>query len=294
MSLKPTASGNVSMGRKTLKWAAALIALSPASAIAEDLPLSGYSPMLAREPVYNLSRFYVGANAGVGWSSSRSAFFSRGQLGYDFRSGAFVVADAQKNESRRQVEMDAALIVLAAPVKIRGAFDETNPWAFGGLASIAAEKLPPAAANLAQRLARMGADRLMRDALLGPNGALSTGNATRSLAELGVVVQGVNDPPAADESADADSSPATRRPIESYPLSAAALADQQKRTVRYGVADAATNGGINAVAGANLMAAAPPAGERSHAFDASEGTRLDPLLNTTYDLNYAKVVPLLK
>ena len=287
MSLKPTASGNVSMGRKTLVWAAALIAISRASAIAEDLPLSGYSraPMLAREPVYNLSRFYVGANAGVGWSSSRSAFFRGGQLGYDFRSGAFVVADTQKNESRRrQVEMDAALIVVAAPVKIRGAFDETT-WAFGGLASITAEKLPPAAATLAQHLARMGADRLMRDALLGPNGALSAGNATKSLAELGAVVQGVNDQPAADESADADSSAAIRG-IESY--------DQQKRTVRYGVTDAATNGGINAVAGANLMAAAPPAGERSHAFDASEGTRLDPLLNKTYDLNYAKVVPLLK
>jgi UPF0755 protein len=250
--------------------------------------------MLAREPVYNLSRFYVGANAGVGWSSSRSAFFRGGQLGYDFRSGAFVVADTQKNESRRrQVEMDAALIVVAAPVKIRGAFDETT-WAFGGLASITAEKLPPAAATLAQHLARMGADRLMRDALLGPNGALSAGNATKSLAELGAVVQGVNDQPAVDESADAGSSAATRGQIESYPLSVAAQADQQKRTVRYGVADAATNGSINAVAGANLMAAAPPAGERSHAFDASEGTRLDPLLNKTYDLNYAKVVPVLK
>jgi hypothetical protein len=296
MSLKPTASGNVSMGRKTLVWAAALIAISRASAIAQDLPLSGYSraPMLAREPVYNLSRFYVGANAGVGWSSSRSAFFRGGQLGYDFRSGAFVIADAQKNASRwPQVETDAALIVVAAPVKIRGAFDETT-WAFGGLASITAEKLPPAAATLAQHLARMGADRLMRDALLGPNGALSASNATRSLAELGAVVQGVNDQPAVDESADADSSAATRGQIESYPLSVAAQADQQKRTVRYGVTDAATNGGINAVAGANLMAAAPPAGERSHAFDASEGTRLDPLLNKTYDLNYAKVVPVLK
>jgi UPF0755 protein len=77
-------------------------------------------------------------------------------------------------------------------------------------------------------------------------------------------------------------------------LSVAALADQQKRTVRFGVADAGTNGGINAVAGASIMAAAPLAGERSYAFDASEGTRLDPLLNKTYDLNYAKVVPVLK
>jgi UPF0755 protein len=35
---------------------------------------------------------------------------------------------------------------------------------------------------------------------------------------------------------------------------------------------------------------APPA-PRARAFDASEGTRLDPLLNKTYDLSYAKVVP---
>ena len=29
-------------------------------------------------------------------------------------------------------------------------------------------------------------------------------------------------------------------------------------------------------------------------YDASEGTRLDPLLNKTYDLSYAKVVPALQ
>jgi hypothetical protein len=33
---------------------------------------------------------------------------------------------------------------------------------------------------------------------------------------------------------------------------------------------------------------------RPAAFDASEGTRLDPLLNTTYDLNFPKTVPSLK
>jgi UPF0755 protein len=33
---------------------------------------------------------------------------------------------------------------------------------------------------------------------------------------------------------------------------------------------------------------------RPAAFDASEGTLLDPLLNTTYDLNYPKTVPSLK
>jgi UPF0755 protein len=46
------------------------------------------------------------------------------------------------------------------------------------------------------------------------------------------------------------------------------------------------------------MAASPQAAHpaaRPRVFDASEGTLLDPLLNTTtYDLNYAKVVPSLK
>jgi UPF0755 protein len=35
----------------------------------------------------------------------------------------------------------------------------------------------------------------------------------------------------------------------------------------------------------------PPPPTRARAFDASEGTRLDPLLNKTYDLHYAKVIP---
>ena len=34
-----------------------------------------------------------------------------------------------------------------------------------------------------------------------------------------------------------------------------------------------------------------PATSRPRVFDASEGTRLDPLLNKTYDLSYAKVIP---
>ena len=35
----------------------------------------------------------------------------------------------------------------------------------------------------------------------------------------------------------------------------------------------------------------PSTPARPRAFDASEGTRLDPLLNKTYDLSYAKVIP---
>jgi hypothetical protein len=39
------------------------------------------------------------------------------------------------------------------------------------------------------------------------------------------------------------------------------------------------------------QSAVSPTRKRPAAFDASEGTPLDPLLNTTYDLNFAKTVP---
>jgi UPF0755 protein len=172
--------------------------------------------------------------------------------------------------------------------KILGVLVPVDPKAFGGLASITAGKLPPSAADLAKRLARIGANHLKRDGLLGPNGALSADAAAKGLVELGAVVQVVNDQPAADESSDAHNS-AIREPIRSYPLSAAALADQQSRAARYSRGDAARNGGANVMASASLTAPSP--GSRPRAFDASEGTPLDPLLNTTYDLSYPKLVP---
>jgi UPF0755 protein len=52
-----------------------------------------------------------------------------------------------------------------------------------------------------------------------------------------------------------------------------------------------------APAGANFAlggAANDPSAPRPRAFDASEGTRLDPLRNKTFDLNSAKAVPALK
>jgi hypothetical protein len=103
---------------------------------------------------------------------------------------------------------------------------------------------------------------------------------------MGAVVEGVNDEPVFVVNARADNVLAATGPLQSYPLSAAALADQRSRAVRYGA---------KVVATADLAAPASRAvGMRPRAFDASEGTPLDPLLNTTYDLNFPKVVPSLK
>ncbi|WP_246731798.1 endolytic transglycosylase MltG [Methylocapsa sp. S129] len=213
----------------------------------------------------------------------------------------------QKNVARwRQIEKDAKDRLApdaappapaAPPAKVHGALDPVDPKAFGGLAPVAATK--PPAGDIAKRLARVGADRQTREALLGPSGPLSAGASTRSLADIGAVVQGVNDQSAVDATtAAADDGAATTGPIQSYPMSAAALADQQSREARYGAAPGAlSDSGAKMMASADAAAAPAPSahpGARPRAFDASEGTPLDPLLNTTYDLNFPKVVPVIK
>ena len=165
-------------------------------------------------------------------------------------------------------------------------------------------KPPPTAAELTKRLAKIGVDRQTREALLGPSGVLSARRQfgrDKSLADIGAVVQGVNDEPAIVANLPGDNDDARRRPrarLQTYPMSAAALADQQSRAARYGVleASAARWPAPKLVASADMRRAGRThaGAARPRAFDASEGTPLDPLLNTTYDLNYPKVVPSFK
>jgi hypothetical protein len=164
---------------------------------------------------------------------------------------------------------------------------------FGELAQIVDPKKPPAA-DLDKRLTGEGAGRQAREALLGPKGTLSTGSNVKSLADIGAVVEGVNDQQPLDP-VETDNTGATG-PIQSYPLSPSALAEQQSRAALYGAQGVVTKSDTKVAASAPIGTAQPtrPAGARPRAFDASEGTRLDPLLNTTYDLNYPKTVPSFK
>jgi hypothetical protein len=209
--------------------------------------------MLVCALAYDFSSYYVGANAGGSSVSGtvtvgrpilgsqptgirgRSDLDSVGRPGFNFQSDAFVgdiETDAQKNvlswrPTAGKVEAKLApsaprIVQAARPAQVGGAFNLLDAGAFGGLVSIAAMRPPPAAADLAKLLARMGADRQTRDALLGPYGALSASAVTQNLLGLGAVVQGVNDQPSVEEIADVDSTERTG-PIQSYPLSAAAL-----------------------------------------------------------------------
>jgi UPF0755 protein len=132
-----------------------------------------------------------------------------------------------------------------------------------------------------------------RESLLGAGGALSPAKiAGKSIEELGVVVTGVNDQPEIAKFPGEDDPAPTSGPVASFPLSPAALADEKAREARWGSAPPGDAPGGNArVAAAGSPAATAPTSPRARAFDASEGTRLDPLLNKTYDLSYAKVVP---
>jgi UPF0755 protein len=84
-------------------------------------------------------------------------------------------------------------------------------------------------------------------------------------------------------------------PIASAPVPPAMLADERAREAKYGAAPLVSSVALDAATPPAPTASQPPtASGRPRIFDASEGTRLDPLLNKTYDLSYAKVVPSLQ
>jgi outer membrane immunogenic protein len=87
----------------------ALASISATASFAADLPMRSAPPAFVPPPVYNWSGFYLGLNAGAGWSnsgnvtvsdpvlgaqsigvSSRTGFVGGGQAGYNFQTGGFV------------------------------------------------------------------------------------------------------------------------------------------------------------------------------------------------------------
>jgi UPF0755 protein len=173
----------------------------------------------------------------------------------------------------------------------RSDVEPIDPNIFGGLVPAASPKLTAALTAFATRLGKLGAAREVRQALLSPSGALSLQAAGKNIADSGLVVEGVNDEALAFSQGD-DEGTAAPGSVQSYPLSPQMLADQQSREARYGSAVDAKMASVDpSSASTPAPAATLQPGVRPHGFDASEGTPLDPLLNKTYDLNYAKVVP---
>jgi UPF0755 protein len=157
---------------------------------------------------------------------------------------------------------------------------------FGALLAPAQGQAAPPSSIVA-RLSKIGADRNAKDAALA-----SLAAPVKTMEELGAVVAGVNDGPAEGFAFGNDNSSGTGAggPIASAPLSPAMLADQKAREAKYGTV-ALASAILDTTGAAPAQASPGTASGRPRIYDASEGTALDPLLNKTYDLSYAKMVP---
>jgi UPF0755 protein len=197
-----------------------------------------------------------------------------------------------KNVARwRQIEKDAKdkLAPDAAPspgAATHGSLDPTDPKAYGAMAPFAGPTPAGAGGALGAKLAKLGDQLRVREALLGSAGSLSASKVSgKTLEDLGAVVTGVNDADAPEGAVfTQDDAGAMTAALMKAPLSPAALAEQKARIAKYGD----PTGADTRVARLDDTAASA---HSVRAFDASEGTPLDPLRNKTYDLNYAKTVP---
>ena len=140
----------------------------------------------------------------------------------------------------------------------------------------------PAAAALMTKLGKVADSRRKIAALLGAGGSLSPEKLGGASLDS-VVVTGVNDPPPGSD----ESGPVSDQPMATAPLSAAAFADMKARAARYGDSPLA----VSQPAPAPGASPTAPVGGKPRIFDASEGTRFDPLRNNVYDLNSAKEIP---
>ena len=190
----------------------------------------------------------------------------------------------------RQIEKDVKDKLTPDVALQQASIDPIDQSQFGALLAPAQEQSVPA--SILARLSRIGASRRAEDAAL----ASLVAPGVKSI-EIGGVVTGVNDGPAEGAVFD-DGGPAGSSeigPIASAPIPPAMLADERAREAKYRTAPLASSGAVLAATASTKAASQPPtASGRPRIFDASEGTRLDPLLNKTYDLSYAKVVPPMK
>ena len=173
---------------------------------------------------------------------------------------------------------------LTAPIPAPTIADPRDPKSYGAMAfsPVATTMKTP----LTAKLTKVASAIRSREAMLAPGGALNSGSlAGKPIDELGAVVTGVN-----DQGAVAEDFAAPTGFVASAPMSAASLADQRAREAKYG--DGASAPTDMRVATADVSP--PPNGKRPKAFDASEGTPLDPLLNRTYDLTSPKTIPVIR
>ena len=113
------------------------------------------------------------------------------------------------------------------------------------------------------------------------------------LGELGISVRGVK--PLVEDTLDGpvDRVDAIADETAVYPVSANRRAEQKARAAKLGLVPGLDDLPVDSVDAGPFGAAAQrdKPTTRPRAFDASEGTAIDPLRDKTFDLNHAKTVP---
>ena len=197
-------------------------------------------------------------------------------------------------KSIKETKAVAVGVKVLPPETLAGGDGDSGPasaYASPQFGALAAPAQGLASASVLARLSKIGTDRNAKDAALA---SLSAPGA-KTMEESGFVVSGVNDAPAEGLAFGSDDPPASGGggPIASAPLSPAMLADEKAREAKYGTGSVTLASSTLADTTTAAPAQVSPGTASGHPriYDASEGTALDPLLNKTYDLSYAKVVP---
>jgi UPF0755 protein len=152
----------------------------------------------------------------------------------------------------------------------------------------------PAALAIAKAMPATASNRNAQTNSSGakPGATVSAFTLGPGLDELGISVGGVRSPAAATLDGPIGAGDATSAPGQdvTFPASAGGQSEQNARPARPGLGPAGDE--LPDKSEQAFPAPQPQTDRRAtRAFDASEGTPLDPLRNKTYDLNYAKTVP---
>jgi UPF0755 protein len=157
--------------------------------------------------------------------------------------------------------------------------------------------VPPEFAGENEESLRLASDRAAAPEIAPP--LFTTSFAQRARPEAHYAALLLAEPSEADaDAAVADAADDPEDSSSTYPVSSSLRAEQRARTARLGLAAEPTAPStVEAVGGETTLAAAAPDSAqqprrgRARAFDASEGTALDPLRDKSWDLSSPKTVP---
>ena len=186
-----------------------------------------------------------------------------------------------EKDAKDRLAPEAAPAPAGAPAATHGALETPDPSIFGAVAPGSAPTSAENGGALGAKLSKLGEKLRVRETLLGAEGSLSPGKVSGKTPRR----------------------PRRRGHRRQRRSRRRRLLPGRRRRARFGHQGPAfgrrargsesPRGALRGIGGRRRAGRRPrrSGGAPRRIFDASEGTPLDPLLNKTYDLNYAKTVP---